>query len=190
MTAQLRSWAHALGGEASGNSVMAPGPGHSPHDRSPSVTFDANAPDGFLVHSFAGDDPIACKDHVRARLGLPAFQPQAQMCGRERAQQPKKTYFDYHAESGAVVYQVERTDYYDGRKKTFRLRRPDAGRPGEWIGGRGCMAGVPRVPYRLPELIEALANGATIVIAEGERRLICCADSTFRRRATRKATEA
>jgi hypothetical protein len=28
-----------------------------------------------VVHSFAGDDALVCKDHVRARLGLPAFQP-------------------------------------------------------------------------------------------------------------------
>jgi Toprim domain len=28
------------------------------------------------MHSFAGDDPIACLDYVRARLGLPAFTPQ------------------------------------------------------------------------------------------------------------------
>jgi putative DNA primase/helicase len=27
------------------------------------------------VHSFAGDDPIQCKDYVRTRLGLPAWQP-------------------------------------------------------------------------------------------------------------------
>ena len=74
MTAQLRVWAAALGGYVSGSSVSAPGPGHSAHDRSLSVTLDANAPDGFLVHSFAGDDPLACKDHVRAKLGLPEVQ--------------------------------------------------------------------------------------------------------------------
>jgi hypothetical protein len=32
-------------------------------------------PGGFLVHSFAGDDPIQCKDYVRARLGLSAWRP-------------------------------------------------------------------------------------------------------------------
>src|SRR5690606_5183323 len=68
-----RSLAHALGGEASGSSVRAPGPGHSRHDRSLSIRLDANAPDGFVVHSFAGDDPIDCRDHVRAAIGLPAF---------------------------------------------------------------------------------------------------------------------
>jgi hypothetical protein len=167
--AQLGSWAQALGGEASGNSVLAPGPGHSPHDRSLSVTLDANAPDGFLVHSFAGDDPIACKDHVRAKLRLPAFQPQDR--GREPptkkpAQQPKKTYFNYHDAVGAVAYQVERTDYYDGRKKTFCQRRPDGN--GGWIGD---LDGVRPVPYRLPELIEAAGNGNLIVIVEGERKV-------------------
>jgi hypothetical protein len=33
-----------------------------------SVTFDANAPDGFLVNSFANDDWQDCRDHVRRRL--------------------------------------------------------------------------------------------------------------------------
>jgi hypothetical protein len=76
MTAQLKSWACALGGEVSGNSVRAPGPGHSMRDRSLSVTPSAAAPNGSLVNSFAGDDPLVCLDYVRARLGLPAFEPQ------------------------------------------------------------------------------------------------------------------
>ena len=44
------------------------------------------------------------------------------------AQPSKKTYFDYHDAHSALVYQVERTDYYDGRKKTFLQRRPDRAR--------------------------------------------------------------
>ena len=39
------------------------------------VTLDTSAPDGFLVHSFAGDDDIACKDYVRKRLGAPEWKP-------------------------------------------------------------------------------------------------------------------
>ena len=65
--------ARVLGGEAHGNNVQAPGPGHSKADRSLSIRVDAHAPDGFIVHSFAGDDPIDCRDHVRAAIGLPAF---------------------------------------------------------------------------------------------------------------------
>jgi putative DNA primase/helicase len=72
----LQSWAGALGGIVSGPNVVCPGPGHSARDRSLSVTPSAAAPNGFLVNSFAGDDPLVCLDYVRARLGLPAFEPQ------------------------------------------------------------------------------------------------------------------
>jgi putative DNA primase/helicase len=76
MTAlDLRAIARALGGEVSGRRVLAPGPQHSPKDRSLCVSLAPATPSGFLVHSFAGDDPIQCKDYVRARLGLPAWQP-------------------------------------------------------------------------------------------------------------------
>jgi putative DNA primase/helicase len=76
MTAlDLRAIARALGGEVSGQRVLAPGPQHSPKDRSLCVSLAPALPGGFLVHSFAGDDPIECKDYVRARLGLPAWQP-------------------------------------------------------------------------------------------------------------------
>jgi hypothetical protein len=71
----LSSWARALGGDVNGRSVTCPGPGHSPRDRSLSVTPEPSVANGFLVHSFAGDDPIVCLDYVRARLGLPAFAP-------------------------------------------------------------------------------------------------------------------
>jgi Toprim domain len=81
MSALLRSWARALGGDVSGNSVLAPGPGHSRRDRSLTVTLSSTAPNGFLVHSFAGDDPIICLDYVRAKLGLPAFAPQKSATG-------------------------------------------------------------------------------------------------------------
>jgi len=71
-----RQVAHALGGEVAGrDTVLAPGPGHRPRDRSLAVKIDPSAPQGFLVHSFAGNDWRECRDHVRSRLGLPAWQP-------------------------------------------------------------------------------------------------------------------
>ena len=74
-TLDLPTIARALDGEISGRQVLAPGPGHRRRDRSLSIRIDADAPDGFVVHSFAGDDPLACKDYVRERVGLPAWQP-------------------------------------------------------------------------------------------------------------------
>ena len=67
--------AKLLGGDVSGDGVLCPGPGHSSRDRSLSVKFDPEARGGILVNSFAGDDPIACKDHVRQLLGLDPFEP-------------------------------------------------------------------------------------------------------------------
>ena len=63
--------ARALGGKVSGGQVLAPGPGHSAKDRSLSIRLSATTPDGFVCHSFAGDDFRICRDFVRERLGLP-----------------------------------------------------------------------------------------------------------------------
>src|SRR6476646_2766726 len=72
--------ARLLDGEAAGDRVLCPGPGHSSRDRSLSVRFDPNAPGGYLVHSYASDDWSACRDYVRERLGLAPWggPPQAQ----------------------------------------------------------------------------------------------------------------
>jgi hypothetical protein len=71
MTARIV--ALALGGDVvSFNQVAAPGPGHSSEDRSLSILIVGS---DFVVHSFAGDDWKSCRDHVRARLGLPTFSP-------------------------------------------------------------------------------------------------------------------
>jgi putative DNA primase/helicase len=66
-----RAIANALGGDVIGrDGVSAPGPGHSKADRSLSIKLNSRAPGGFVVFSHAGDDPIACRDYVRDRLGL------------------------------------------------------------------------------------------------------------------------
>lgn len=69
--------ARALGGEqVAPGRILCPGPGHSPRDRSLSVTFDPAAPDGFLVYSFADDDFRECRDHVRDLLGMKRTRPE------------------------------------------------------------------------------------------------------------------
>jgi hypothetical protein len=64
------SLARALGGNAYGSKVVAPGPGHSRADRSLSIKIDPAAPDGFMLHSFAGDSPRECREHVLIALAL------------------------------------------------------------------------------------------------------------------------
>lgn len=63
--------AAALGGQMHGHRVLAPGPGHSRQDRSLSIRLSETAPDGFVVHSHAGDDWRLCRDHVADALNLP-----------------------------------------------------------------------------------------------------------------------
>jgi hypothetical protein len=76
MTPTIEQLRRALGGEiCGGKQLSCPGPGHSARDRSLSILIDANAPDGFVLHSHAGDDWQDCRSYVRQRLGLPAWQP-------------------------------------------------------------------------------------------------------------------
>lgn len=71
----IRSAARALGGEVSGNSIGFPTPGHSARDRGSRLTFTPEAPEGFVVYSYNGYDPMQLRDYVRSKLGLP--QPMA-----------------------------------------------------------------------------------------------------------------
>jgi hypothetical protein len=169
--------ARALGGEISNGQVLAPGPGHSAIDRSLSVKLDAGSPDGFIVNSFANDDPIACKDYVREKLNLPAFKPNGN--GRQRIADDEITRavmaaamgqshkskptgrvvaaFDYTDTDGVLLYQVLK--YVE--PKNFRQRRPDGN--GGWIWNLQER----RVLYRLPELLKH--PDATVFVTEGEK---------------------
>jgi hypothetical protein len=71
----LHELAAALGGIVTGGQVLAPGPRHSARDRSLAVKPSPDAPDGFVVCSHAGDDWRDCREHVRSRLDLPAWEP-------------------------------------------------------------------------------------------------------------------
>jgi hypothetical protein len=148
----LQQIARALGGEVSGNQVLAPGPGHSPEDRSLCVKLGTNG--GFVVFSHAGDDTFHCKDHVRERLGLPPFKGNGKANGRTVLAK-----YDYTDESGELLFQVVRF-----APKDFRQRRPNGN--GEW---NWKLDGVRRVLYRLPAITEAIANGQPVFIAEGEK---------------------
>lgn len=77
----LRAVAHALGGTVSGRRIVAPGPGHTRADRSLSIEINPGAPDGFLCHSFAGDDWRECRDYVRQALGLGAWEQRRRRSG-------------------------------------------------------------------------------------------------------------
>lgn len=158
-----------LGGVAQANEVLCPGPGHSPQDRSLSVKLDDKAPDGFLVHSFAGDDALACKDYVRSKLGLRPFQTHSQTSGNGSAK--PWTLLSEH------VYQDELGQPYlrvcKCRDGNDRKQYPQAHWDGKaWIKGKPSG---PKIPYRLPELLAASLE-TNVYIVEGE----ACADAVAR----------
>jgi hypothetical protein len=80
--------------------------------------------------------------------------------------------FPYHDESGNVLFVVERreTPTINGGKadKKIKQKRLDPDRPGKWIWN---ISGVRIVPYRLPQLIEAIATGRSVLIVEGEPKV-------------------
>lgn len=67
--------------------------------------------------------------------------------------------YDYRDENGRLVFEVVRM-----HPKTFRQRRPDGSGGFTWSVDRSLW-----VPYRLPELLAAIAAGDTVSIAEGEK---------------------
>jgi len=89
----------------------------------------------------------------------------------------------YHNPDGTIAFAVERIEHQkaggsfvmkDGkRKKTFRQKRPDPDRPGEWIWD---VNGVPVIVYRLPEVIDTITHGAVICVIEGE----ACANALWK----------
>ena len=154
----LHQFARLLGGELRGNEILCPGPQHSPEDRSLAVKM--NYGDDFVVHSFSGDDPIVCKDHVRKKLGLAPFTPKSKSNGKDRKAIAATS--DYLDEAGNLLFQVVRFS-----SKTFRQRRPDGDGGWDWKLGN-----VRRVPFKLPELIEGIGAAHPVFIVEGERDVL------------------
>jgi hypothetical protein len=99
--------------------------------------------------------------------------------GHASAAEPRKVkasrWFTYVDEAGATLFSVRRMEYQnpdgsfvikDGkRKKTFEQAQPDPNKPGALLFN---VDGVRLVPYRLPELIEAIGSSCTVFIVEGE----------------------
>ncbi len=77
----------------------------------------------------------------------------------EKAQKKIVAVYNYEDEKGKTIYQAVRFE-----PKTFSFRRPDE--KGNWIWD---LQGVRKVPYHLPELIQAKENNLPVFICEGEK---------------------
>jgi hypothetical protein len=165
----LRKMAECLGGDAQGGQVLCPGPGHGASDRSLSVKPDKDDAEGFVVHSFAGDHFKACRDHVRAKLGLP--EPKKDGGGKAWTLISEHVYLDQHGER---FLKVRKCIDGDGKKQYPQYHWDGNG----WAKGKPEEA---KIPYRLPQLIAAPT--ATIVyFVEGEKTLTTSPSSASWRR--------
>jgi putative DNA primase/helicase len=69
--------------------------------------------------------------------------------------------YDYCDENGSLLHQTVRYE-----PKSFRQRRPDPDKPGEWLWN---IQDTRTVLYRLPDLVEAIADHKMICLCEGEK---------------------
>ena len=108
------------------------------------------------MHSFADDDPIACKDYVRSKLGLEAWKPKARSKSLITARRRLVATYDYTDRDGVLLFQVLRYD-----PKDFDQRGPAGS--GGWISSQGDR----RALYRWRDLVAY--PDATLFVCEGEK---------------------
>jgi hypothetical protein len=151
----------ALKGKQHTNYWMACCPAHEDETASLSI----REKDGrILVHCHAGCTQESVLGALRDRGMWP--KPNGKANGVHYARRIDATY-DYVDEVGEFQFQVVRYKPKDFRQR----RRPRPGDPRDKVRGGWVWSvdGAHVVPYRLPEALEAIANGAPVFIVEGEK---------------------
>lgn len=121
-------------------------------DREPSLSVSWGDKNAVVLHCHAGCDA----DDVLSEIGL---------TWKSLSAKPSQTaVYRYTDEDDNLLYEVVR--YGNGEGKTFKQRRPDPDKPGQYIWN---VKGLTPVPYRLVELAEELSCGTDIWIVEGEK---------------------
>jgi putative DNA primase/helicase len=124
------------------------------------VRLSASNDDGFVVHSFAGDDPLRCRDYVRERLGFGPFKPNGgakpDSANAEKQRVRTFTYEYRDPATGEPLYRKIRHEYGDGSKSFFFEPK-----------GRGGSA---PLLYRGERLAD-LGEGESVWIVEGEAKV-------------------
>lgn len=119
-------------------------------DKQASLSISVNDQGAALLHCHAGCETQA----ILVKIGL----QMSDLYPPKQAKRRVVATYDYKDATGKLVYQAVRYEL-----KEFRQRRPDGA--GGWLWN---MAGVQRVPYRLPELLAASPD-EWIFVVEGEK---------------------
>jgi AAA domain len=127
-------------------------------DRNPSLSV-TNGTTRVLLRCFAG----CSNDDVIAVLGLqwPDLRLDDDKPLTRNAPDPVVATYDYVDEQGKLLFQVLRT-----ASKRFRQRIPDPAQPDGW---RWQVGATRRVPFRLPQVLQAAREGRVVHVVEGEK---------------------
>jgi hypothetical protein len=133
-------------------------------DRTPSLLVRDGDFQNVVVHCFALCDRRVVLDELRRRGLIEDWAKSSDTMKNNGAVSGTSArgiaaIYDYLDEGGTLLYQVVRYE-----PKAFKQRRPDG--HGGWVWN---LDGVRRVPYRLPDLFEAIGNGHPVPIVEGEK---------------------
>jgi hypothetical protein len=143
---------------ACGRGFSARCPAHD--DRQASLSVKEGEDGRVLIHCHARCAPSTIVERLGLQMSDLFVSNGKASNGKASSSKVVDTVYTYCAETGSVLYQVVRF-----KPKDFRQRKPN-GRPGGWIWN---LDGVERVPYRLPELLDAVKNYRRVFIVEGEK---------------------
>jgi hypothetical protein len=144
--------AHGCDPRQNGSGWSARCPAHD--DRHPSLSLSEGRDDSAVLHCHTG----CSQDAVVAALDLnmsDLFPKDERATGGRRILET----YDYTDEDGTLIHQTVRY-----KPRGFSQRRPDGNGGWEWN-----LNGVRRVLYRLPDVLDAVGNGADIFVCEGEK---------------------
>jgi hypothetical protein len=156
---QVHDALRARGSKRDGNLWQCP----AHPDRTPSLSVDANGEgDRVLVNCHAGCETAAVLDALGLSMrDLYADSAQLPAVGQD-------TEYVYTDADGVPLYRVRRTPDKAFFQARYGPEDPSADVEG-YVSGKGCMTGVQRVLYRLPQVVAAVQEGRPVYLVEGEK---------------------
>lgn len=145
-----------LKGHKSGNGFVARCPAHE--DKNPSLSISTGTDGRILLKCHVGCTAEMICSAAGIKLSDLFNDEKPHPNGKARR---IVTFYDYHDETGNLLFQVVRYD-----PKDFRQRKPDVSSIDGWSWS---VKGIRRVPYRLPEVLKAVAEHRPVFICEGEK---------------------
>jgi len=148
-------------------SCPVPGHGRGNGDKNPSLSISDGDDGRPLFHCHGGCDQHTVFNVIRERGLLPELEPRPELLSR--IQPPAITRqleqeWSYTDEEGVVLFIKQRYRTTDSKGKDYKLIKvDDAGRRHATMGDARI------VPYRLPELLDAVGKGRFVYLTEGEK---------------------